>query len=171
MAKEVDLELPVEKSNTKRLVFIMLLVMVLSITGTAVVMMSLMGGESSLDSPANEALSEPERLEFKEPIFIHLDKLLVNLQGEGRAKLLSANVSLLTYDPAIQKVLDQALPTLRSELNLLLRSQQISALETLEGAEAMRQGAIEKVNALVKKRLSDDAAQIEGLYFTRFVTQ
>jgi flagellar FliL protein len=168
---EKELDLPEERSgSSKKLILIMLIVMVLSIGGTAVVM-SLLMSASSETAEVIEVETQEEPKEHLPPLFVSVDKLLVNFRGEGRAQLLAADASLLTYDEKVKTALEASLPTIRSELNFLLREQNFSDLETLEGSEKIRALALERINQTLQERLGDDQAKIEGVYFTRFVTQ
>jgi flagellar FliL protein len=91
------------------------LVAALSICTLGLLAYVLRGGIGPLAGSAGPAAAAPEK-----PIFVTLEPVTVNLQGEGRSRFLHIGLALRVRDEQTQARIAEAMPELRSRLLLLL---------------------------------------------------
>ncbi len=113
----------------------------------------------------------PEEVEPAAPArYLEFDSAItVNLGGGGARRILQARVQVMARDEDIIAGVEKHMPVIRNNLIMLFSDQQYEALGGREGKEALRQEALEEINAVL------DAEQapgpVEALYFTSFVMQ
>ncbi len=104
------------------------------------------------------------------PVYIPLEQpLVVNFDRNGRMGYLQANIELMTRAVGVEAEIAQHLPVIRNDLILLLGSKTYSDVASREGKEALRQEALDTVNAILEQ--VGAKGRIEQLYFTGFVMQ
>jgi flagellar FliL protein len=149
-----------------KLIVIVVAVLVL-LGGGAGAFLFLSGGD---EADGDEAVAAEEVVEElpKEPLYLDMKKLLVNVEYEGRTHYVQAEMQLMSYS---QEVIDQAFrdrPAIRDRLIMLFSGQDFGALKTVEGKEALRAAALSTVN----ETLGLSAPKVvEEVYFENFVLQ
>lgn len=164
----IDSGAEVEKSGDKSkliMVIVILALLLLLAVGAVAYLLLVGGGQSAaaLSEQAQETQAAP-----REPIYVDVSKVLVNLQHGGRTRYVQADIELMSYSP---KVIEQArrdMPAIRDRLLFLLNAQDFAALKTVQGKEALRADALQAVNAVLGLAPPD---AIEALYFENFILQ
>lgn len=148
-----------------KLIIIIVAVLVL-LGGGAGAFLFISGGDQSAEEAGEEVEEVVEAP--KEPIYLEMEKLLVNLEHGGRTRYVQAEMQMMSYQ---QEVIDQAtrdMPAIRNRMIMLFSAQDFEALKTLEGKEALR-GEITTAINKVLDRTPPDA--VEAVYFESFVLQ
>lgn len=92
------------------------------------------------------------------------------LAGESaRIQYLKADVALRINDPAALARVQYHDPLIRNELVSLFGQQTRESLETLEGKEALRAAALERVRAVLESEEGEPL--VDDLLFTNLITQ
>ena len=164
----VDSVAEVEKSGdkSKLIVVIVILSLLLLLAVGAVAYLLLVGGGQSAAALSEQA--QEAQAATREPIYVDVSKVLVNLQHGGRTRYVQADIELMSYSP---KVIEQArrdMPAIRDRLLFLLNAQDFAALKTVQGKEALRADALPAVNAVLGLEPPD---AVEALYFENFILQ
>ena len=164
----VDSVAEVEKSGdkSKLIIVIVILSLLLLLAVGAVAYLLLVGGGQSAAALSEQA--QEAQTATREPIYVDVSKVLVNLQHGGRTRYVQADIELMSYSP---KVIEQArrdMPAIRDRLLFLLNAQDFAALKTVQGKEALRADALQAVNAVLGLEPPD---AIEALYFENFILQ
>jgi flagellar FliL protein len=147
-----------------KLLIIIAAVVVLAGGGGAAFFLMSGGEESEAEVAAEEAVEEAPKI----PLYLDVEKLLVNLEHEGRTRYVQAEMQLMSYQ---QEVIDQAerdMPAIRDRLITLFSGQDFAALKTIEGKDALRADALKAVNQALG--LTPPNA-VEKIYFENFVLQ
>lgn len=158
----------VEKSGdkSKLIIVIVILSLLLLLAVGAVAYLLLVGGGRSaaaLSEPAQEAQAAT-----REPIYVDVSKVLVNLQHGGRTRYVQADIELMSYSPKVIEQAQRDMPAIRDRLLFLLNAQDFAALKTVQGKEALRADALQAVNAVLGLAPPD---AVEALYFENFILQ
>lgn len=104
------------------------------------------------------------------PIYFSLEPAItVNFQRGGRTRFLQVSMSVMAHEQASIDNLQQHMPVVRNNLNLLFSSQEYESLSTREGKEALRQAALKAIRDVLTERAG--APGIDEVYFTGFVMQ
>lgn len=121
------------------------------------------GGGGSAGNVNIPAKNDPAIYFPLEPAFV------VNFKERGRTRFLQVSIEVMTRDPMVIEDIKTHMPLIRNNILLLLGSQKAEDLHTTEGKEIIRQAALEEL----KRLLGEETGRInvEGLYFTSFVTQ
>jgi flagellar FliL protein len=146
---------------------IIILAVVLLLGGGAAAYFLLMGGDDT-SAEGDDAVEEIVEEAPKEPLYMDVKKLLVNIEHNGKTHYVQAEMQLMSYD---QAVIDQAYrdrPVIRDRLIVLFNGQDFEALKTVEGKEALRAAALSTVNQALGLT---PPAVIEEVYFENFVLQ
>ena len=164
----VDSVAEVEKSGDKSqlIMVIVILALLLVLAVGAVAYLLLVGGGRSAAALSEQA--QEAQAAIREPIYVDVSKVLVNLQHGGRTRYVQADIELMSYSP---KVIEQArrdMPAIRDRLLFLLNAQDFAALKTVQGKEALRADALQAVNAVLGLAPPD---AVEALYFENFILQ
>lgn len=164
----IDSVAEVEKSGdkSKLIMVIVILALLLLLAVGAVAYLLLVGGGRSAAALSEQA--QEAQAAIREPIYVDVSKVLVNLQHGGRTRYVQADIELMSYSP---KVIEQArrdMPAIRDRLLFLLNAQDFAALKTVQGKEALRADALQAVNAVLGLEPPD---AVEALYFENFILQ
>lgn len=154
-----------EKSGGKGKLILVIVAVVVLLGGGAGAFFFLSGGE---EADAEVAAEEPVEEAPKTPLYLDVEKLLVNLESGGRTRYVQAEMQLMSYK---QEAIDQAsrdMPAIRDALITLFSDQDFAALKTNEGKEALRSDALTAVNKSLGLTPPDG---IEKIYFENFVLQ
>ncbi|MFT7287172.1 MAG: flagellar FliL protein [Halieaceae bacterium] len=169
MAKKEDLNLgkdgaAEETPGGKSKMMIIVIAVVVLLGGGAGAFFLLGGsGEEGAETAAEPVVEAPA-----EPLYLELEKLLVNLEYQGRTRYLQTEMQLMTYE---QTVIDKAtrdMPAIRNRLIMLFSAQEFAALKTVEGKEALRQETLGAINEVLG--LTPPEA-VDAMYFESLVLQ
>ena len=169
MAKKDDLNLGTgnfaeePKAGKGKLVIIIAAVVVL-LGGGGAAYFFLAGGDAAGDESADAVVEEVA----KEPLYLPMKKILVNLEHDGRTHYVQVEMQLMSYS---QSVIDQAFrdrPAIRDRLITLFNSQDFPSLKTVEGKEALRVASLAAVNETLGLTPPD---VVDAVYFENFVLQ
>jgi flagellar FliL protein len=166
LGKDKDAAATEEKSGGKGKLIIIIVAVLVLLGGGAAAFFMLSGGDED-EAGGAEAVEEVVEAP-KEPLYLQMEKVLVNIEHQGRTRYVQAEMQLMSYD---QAVIDQAtrdMPALRNRMIMLFSAQDFEALKTLEGKEALRAEVKAALNA--ELGLSAPAA-VEEVYFEAFVLQ
>ena len=153
-----------EQGGGKKKLIIIIAVVLLLAAGGAAAFFFLSGSSETEGEEVVEEVAELPR----EPLYLDMKKLLVNVEYEGRTHYVQAEMQLMSYD---QAVIDQALrdrPAIRDRLIMLFSGQDFGALKTVEGKEALRASALATVNEALGLT---PPKVVEEVYFENFVLQ
>ncbi|MFK8043454.1 flagellar basal body-associated protein FliL [Congregibacter sp.] len=154
-----------EKSGGKGKLIIILVAVVVLLGGGAGAFFFLSGGDSA---EGEEAVEEVVEEAPKVPLYLDVEKLLVNLEHGGRTRYVQAEMQLMAYK---QEAVDQAtrdMPAIRDALITLFSQQDFAALKTIEGKDKLRADALVAVNKSLGLAPADG---IQKIYFENFVLQ
>lgn len=166
---EVDSVAEVEKSGdkSKLIIVIVILSLLLLLAVGAVAYLLLVGGGGQSAAVLSEQVQEAQAA-TREPIYVDVSKVLVNLQHGGRTRYVQADIELMSYSPKVIEQAQRDMPAIRDRLLFLLNAQDFAALKTVQGKEALRADALQAVNAVLGLEPPD---AIEALYFENFILQ
>lgn len=164
----VDSVAEVEKSGdkSKLIVVIVILSLLLLLAVGAVAYLLLVGGGQSAAALSEQA--QEAQAATREPIYVDVSKVLVNLQHGGRTRYVQADIELMSYSPKVIEQAQRDMPAIRDRLLFLLNAQDFAALKTVQGKEALRADALQAVNAVLGLEPPD---AVEALYFENFILQ
>ena len=165
----VDSVAEVEKSGdkSKLISVIVILSLLLLLAVGAVAYLLLVGGGGQSAAALSEQVQEAQAA-TREPIYVDVSKVLVNLQHGGRTRYVQADIELMSYSPKVIEQAQRDMPAIRDRLLFLLNAQDFAALKTVQGKEALRADALQAVNAVLGLEPPD---AIEALYFENFILQ
>lgn len=104
------------------------------------------------------------------PQYIAIDPSLIASVADGQVmRFLQVDVQLMTRDPEAAVAIETHEPVIRNNLLMLLSSQSLEALSTLDGKEALRADALAEVRKILAAE--GESAKVDDLYFTGFVIQ
>ncbi|MDM0074591.1 flagellar basal body-associated FliL family protein [Variovorax sp. J2P1-59] len=105
----------------------------------------------------------------EKPIFVTLEPLTVNLQGEGRGKFLHIGMSLKVRDEAAKAQIVEFMPELRSRALLMLSNRLPESLVSTEDKSKLA----EEIRAELNRPLADNLPSqgIASVSFNTFVVQ
>lgn len=168
MAEDKDLDLDTggeEPKSKSKLLIIIIAVVVLLVGGGAAAFFLLMGGD---EQPA-EMDEAVENVKAK-AIYIPLKPPFVVTYGvSGRQRFVQISVTLMTRNNDVVNVVQANMPLVRNNLVTVFSSQDFDELQTNEGKEALRQIALEEVQAIVEEEIG--VPGVEQVLFTNFVMQ
>jgi len=153
-----------EKSGGKGKLIIIVVAVLVLLGGGAGAFFLLSGNDADEKAAAEEVVEELPEV----PLYLDVEKLLVNLEFGGRTRYVQAEMQLMSYS---QEAIDQAardMPAIRDSLITLFSRQDFAALKTVEGKDALRADALTAVNEALG--LTPPGA-IEKIYFENFVLQ
>ena len=148
----------------KRMLIIIVLLVLLAGGGAAAyfLLFASDGGDAAADAGA--VVEE----ESREPLYVDVAKLLVNIEHKGRTRYVQAEMQLMSYDEDVIEQAERDMPAIRDRLIILFSGQDFEALKTVEGKEALRAAALATVNQALGL---EPPAVIEAVYFENFVLQ
>ena len=169
-----NVEEPVEKkSSSMKLVIVMIigaiLLVAVSMGGVFFLMKNMgMGGGGGGDHGAQEAHDVSE----EPPIYFPLEPaFVVNFKDRGRTRFLQVSMQVMTRDVLIVTAMETHMPLIRNNILLVLSNQDAETLHSSDGKEKIRQEALEELKNILMKEMDLEEVNVEGLYFTSFVTQ
>ncbi len=156
---------------SKLVILLLLLILVMTLVGAAAGLY-LADVFDRGDDVAGET-TEGESTQTGPPIYHKLDTITVNLSTgdnpRARARMLQAQVQVMTRHEEALEGLDAHLPRVRNNLILLFGNQKYEDLIAREGKEALRAQALDEINAVLAE--NDVLSEFEAVYFTDLVMQ
>ena len=161
-----------KKSSPMKLVIVMIigaiLLVAVSMGGVFFLMKSMgMGGGGGADhaQPAHDVSKDPPIYFPLEPAFV------VNFKDRGRTRFLQVSMQVMTRDQEIVTAMETHMPLIRNNILLVLSNQDSELLHSADGKEQIRQQSLEELKNILVRETGRVDVNIEGLYFTSFVTQ
>lgn len=153
-----------EGGSKKKLIIIIAIVAILAIGLSVGVTMFLLGGDE--DAPTEPVIEE----EVKEPAsYIPIKPaFLVTFNVDGRQRYMQISLSVSSRDASALDALDHHMPLIRSRLLNVYADQDFQQVRTEEGKLALQAQTVEVINTVLS---SEEAGEIENVYFTNFVLQ
>jgi Flagellar basal body-associated protein len=123
-------------------------------------------GKSKKDKKGKKA-AEPKLpaiyVEFEPPF-------VVNFDAKGVMRFLQVNIQVMTRDHETSEMIKAHDPKIRNNMLLLLGSQTLDSISTMEAKEELRKKALETIAKIVEDE-GGEGKKVEDLYFTSFVMQ
>ncbi len=153
---------PAAKGGSTKLLLIILIVLVLVGMGGAAAWFFL-GGANHAASPA--APAKP-----KEPVFVPMDTLTVNLKPEeGNDRYLQIGITFKSFDKHAEEGIKTYTPELRSRILTLLASKSPTELYPAEGKAALAKEIVEQCEQVFTAVGKE--SPVADVLFTNFVIQ
>jgi flagellar protein FliL len=95
---------------------------------------------------------------------------VVNFDAKGVMRFLQVGVQVMTRDQGTAELIKLHDPKIRNDMLMLLGSQTLGSISTVEGKEALRKQALQVIAKIVGDE-GGKAKEVEDLYFTSFVMQ
>jgi flagellar FliL protein len=95
---------------------------------------------------------------------------VVNFDAKGVMRFLQVNIQVMTRDHETSELIKLHDPKIRNNMLLLLGSQTLDTISTMEAKEALRKQALETIAKIIDEE-GGEAKKVEDLYFTSFVMQ
>ena len=174
LTEEEQAEQARKKKRKQRLLLSLLGIgLVLLSVGSTLALLHFFGGsepqgDAQVESEA-QTKEPPEPVEQQAIYYPLTEKLIIDYNIRGRQRFLQVEVSLMFRDNEISQAIEQHLPRIRNDLNLLLKGQAFEDLQTPEGKELVRQDARRRVNAILEEEVGKTG--VEQVLFTSFVMQ
>lgn len=153
-----------QEPGKNKLILLIVGVVLMTMVVSALMTWVLLSGS---DSGTDEALASEAG---QKALYLDLSPaFLVTLNHLERQRYMQVFVTALARDPKALRVMEQHLPLIRHELNLLFGGQDFEVLLTDEGKQALRQESKDLINELLRRE--SPGATIEQVLFTNFVMQ
>ncbi len=127
------------------------------------------------DAPAEVAGEEGaetavKKASINKPDYIAISpSFVVNLQGARPMRFLMVEVELMSRKEGAKDIIEEYLPGLRHELNMLYSAQTVETIASIEDRERLQRESTEKVNQLLEAE--GQKPLVDSVYFTKFVMQ
>lgn len=105
----------------------------------------------------------------KSPFFAFAKPFIVNLSGTDNLTYLQVNVQFKLKNAELATKLHAQLPAIEHTMVMLLSSQTVSSIKSVQGKQALRKAALKSVQDVCQKLIGDKA--VEDVYFTGFIIQ
>jgi len=128
----------------------------------------LTGGMSKPAEATAQVAPAPEN-PYEKAQYIKMKPFIVTLASRSRPNMLQVDMSASTTDSDAVAAFEQHMPVIRNNLLMLLNAQDVKALQTNEGKEALREKALETVKEIMTERYGSEG--IDEIFFTKFVMQ
>lgn len=169
--KEVEVEVaaPVSPAAgpSMKMIIIVLVVVQLMMFGGLAAFLLMSGALNQQSGPAPVAQQSEERQEAHyisfEPAFT------VNFGGPSSSRFMQVTIEAMTYDNEIPQDITKHMPVIRNSIVLLLSSQSVESVSSLQGKEKLRKSILTEVQDILNQRVGKKG--IEEIYFTSFVMQ
>lgn len=168
-----DNEIEVANNNSgsgfsmQKLVIVIVLVQLVMFGGLAafLTMTGITGGGGQQHMSGEEA----DGGDKSEPIYIPFEKFTVNFGGRQASHFMQVEIQAMTHDPKIQEEILKHMPVIRNRIILILSSQTLDSVTSLEGKDNLREQILIAVQEILQQRIKKTG--IEEIYFTSFVMQ
>ena len=95
---------------------------------------------------------------------------VVNFDAKGVMRFLQVSIQVMTRDHETSELIKLHDPKIRNNMLLLLGSQTMDSISTVEAKEELRKKALETIVKIIDDE-GGDGKKVEDLYFTSFVMQ
>lgn len=95
---------------------------------------------------------------------------VVNFDAKGVMRFLQVSIQVMTRDHETSELIKLHDPRIRNNMLMLLGSQTLDTISTMEGKESLRKQALDVITKIVGDE-GGEAKKVEDLYFTSFVMQ
>jgi flagellar FliL protein len=95
---------------------------------------------------------------------------VVNFDAKGVMRFLQVSIQVMTRDHETSEMIKLHDPKIRNNMLLLLGSQTLDSISTMEAKEELRKKALETIVKIVEDE-GGEGKKVEDLYFTSFVMQ
>lgn len=169
--KEVEVEVATPESSSggpsmKMIIVILVVVQLMMFGGLAAFL--IMSGALNQQGGAAPAVQQSE--ERKEAHYISFEPAFtVNFGGATSSRFMQVTIEAMTYDKEIPQDITKHMPVIRNSIVLLLSSQSVESVSSLQGKEKLRMSILTEVQDILNKRVGKKG--IEEIYFTSFVMQ
>ncbi len=159
-----------KKNSPVKLAVVMIvgaiLLVAVSMGGVFFVMQSMgMGGGGEKAKVEASHANDPAIYYPIDPPFV------VNFKDRGRTRFLQVSMEVMTRNPEVISAIEAHMPLIRNNILLVLSNHDAEALYSAEGKEMIRQQVMEELKTILVQEIGRVGEQVEGLYFTSFVTQ
>jgi flagellar FliL protein len=169
--KEVEVEVAGNEGassgpSMKMLIIVLVVVQLVMFGGLAAFLMSsgILNQQSGQQAAVEKAASDADAIYIPfEPAFT------VNFGGASSSRFMQVTIEAMTHDASVVEQVNKHMPVIRNSIVLLLSSQSVESVSTLEGKEKLRQEILANVQKILKERSGKTG--IEEIYFTSFVMQ
>jgi flagellar FliL protein len=120
-------------------------------------------GKKDKKGKAAEPKAPAIYVEFQPPF-------VVNFDAKGVMRFLQVSIQVMTRDHETSELIKLHDPKIRNNMLLLLGSQTLDTISTMEAKEALRKKALETIAKIVEDE-GGEGKKVEDLYFTSFVMQ
>lgn len=156
-----------EGKSAKKLIIIIVAAVLLVAAGGGVTFFLLKGDSSGekvehVEEEPEESHTEKTYFDMSKPIVIDFPQGAV--MQHGRIAL-----SMLAEDAETAEILKKNEPMIRNDLMMLIGGQDVAALNTREGKEALRKQIMDSVNSVIDEM--GGKGQVEEIFFTSFIMQ
>ncbi|WP_296227966.1 flagellar basal body-associated protein FliL [Ralstonia sp. UBA689] len=152
---------PAKGGSTKLLLIILILLVLIGMGGAAA--WFFLGG-------GNHAASAAGPAKPKEPVFVAMDTLTVNLQPEeGNDRYLQVGITFKSFDKHAEEAIKTYTPELRSRVLTLLASKTPTELYPAEGKAKLAKEIVEQCDQVFKAVGKE--SPVADVLFTNFVIQ
>lgn len=189
MAKEDELELDIKtpKSSGKGKLIMIVAVIMLLTTGTAIGVLYFMGmlGGSESAKPVDKADSKKEVV-VKPAFYLSLaPPFVVNFEDQTHASYLQVEMQVMARNEHVLNVVRANMPVIRNNILLMLSAQKYERVSTRAGKEQLQKSILEAIRKVVAessapkhgvhkdtgKDATAHADNVEQVYFTSFIMQ
>jgi len=154
------------KAGGKRKWLLLLAVVALVLGGGGTAFFFLSGAADT--ATADASVAGNPAAELREPIYLPMEKFLVNFDHKGSMRYLQTDIQLMAYDAKAVERAKRNMPAVRNHLIMLFSDQDFDALRTVEGKEALRKAVLDAVNGTLNVTGPN---AVQEAYFTSFVLQ
>lgn len=114
---------------------------------------------------ARDAMGSKKAVLKATGVMIELDSFIVNLADLNARHFLKATIVLEVVDDAAKNEVDILLPKIRNDIIMLLSSQTMEDVITMEGKVRLRDAIMARVMRILSEH------QLKNIYFAQFVVQ
>lgn len=128
------------------------------------------GGEGTEATASEEAAAEePSGEESAPPVFVKIDRFVVNVDGDPEKKgVMSIEIQAELANAKLQERVEAFKPKIQSDLIMLLGSQKFGELSTPEGKQKLLALVRDKVNAVIGAK---PATGVKSVAFTSLILE
>lgn len=164
LGKGAQVEAPVKGGGKGKLIAIVVAV-VLLLGGAAGAWVMLAGND---EVELADGTPSPSKAEQREPVYMPMEKFLVNFDHKGGMRYIQTDIQLMAFDARVLEHAERNMPAVRNRLIMLFSDQDFDALRTVQGKESLRQEVLLAVNDVLKASGPD---AVQEVFFTSFVLQ
>jgi len=161
-------------NSTMKIVIIAVVLSIVLSGGIAGGMIFFLGGDDSKQQVIEDGKDDEEEVAETEPaeppIYHSMDpKFVVSFRDQKKARFMQFSVDVMTRDDEVIKAIKQHNPAIRSNLLLLIDSQESEKMSTREGKEQFLVEITEDINQTLDN--IGGTSGVEAAYYNSFVIQ